>query len=228
LSKQGFDGVLMDCQMPVMDGYDATIKIRQQEKFKDLPVIALTANMMKSDIAKILSVGMNDHIGKPINVNHLFSTMAKWITRNNHNPTEQPKVTKGLEKATPIKNEHFEKTAPATNSEWPDLPGIDIQTGLKTTYNNAKLFRKLLTKFTDNQKNFEKDFYHALKNTDMEESSRLAHTLKGVAGNLGMIELQQTTLLLETACHEQSNDIEEILSGVISQLNSIFEGLKNL
>lgn len=79
LGKENFDAVLMDCQMPVMDGYEATRQIRKQEKFKNLPVIAMTANAMKGDKEKTLSAGMNDHIAKPINPDSMFITMAKWM-----------------------------------------------------------------------------------------------------------------------------------------------------
>jgi signal transduction histidine kinase/CheY-like chemotaxis protein len=79
LAKQEFDGVLMDCQMPIMDGYEATSQIRKQEKLKDLPIIAMTANAMRGDREKVLAVGMNDHIAKPIKPEVMFVTMAKWI-----------------------------------------------------------------------------------------------------------------------------------------------------
>jgi len=75
LSQESFDGVLMDCQMPVMDGYTATTKIRNQEQFKQLAVIAMTANVMSGDREKALSAGMNDLIGKPINVGDMFTTI---------------------------------------------------------------------------------------------------------------------------------------------------------
>jgi len=84
LAKQDFDGVLMDCQMPVMDGYEATRQIRKQEKFKDLPVIAMTANAMKGDREKVLAVGMNDHIPKPFKIDVMFATLAKWIKPGKH------------------------------------------------------------------------------------------------------------------------------------------------
>jgi CheY-like chemotaxis protein len=71
----------MDCQMPVLDGYDTTLRIRDQERHRDLPVIAMTVNAMKGDREKVLSVGMNDHIAKPIKPDALFITMAKWITQ---------------------------------------------------------------------------------------------------------------------------------------------------
>ena len=79
LEDQVFDGVLMDCQMPVMDGYEATQEIRKQEKYQDLPVLAMTANAMVGDREEVLAAGMNDHIAKPFNKEDLFITMAKWI-----------------------------------------------------------------------------------------------------------------------------------------------------
>jgi len=79
LETQKFDGVLMDCQMPVMDGYEATLQIRQRKNLQDLPIIAITANTMKGDREKVLSVGMNDHICKPIHPDTMFITMAKYI-----------------------------------------------------------------------------------------------------------------------------------------------------
>ena len=81
LQSQHFDGVLMDCQMPVMDGYRASRKIRQHARFQDLPVIAMTANAMQGDRDRALAAGMNDHIPKPINVNNMFNVMAKWISK---------------------------------------------------------------------------------------------------------------------------------------------------
>jgi len=83
LADQEFDGVLMDCQMPVMDGYEATRKIRAQEKFKNLPVLAITANAMVGDREKALDAGMNDHIAKPVDPDKMFLTMAKWIPAKN-------------------------------------------------------------------------------------------------------------------------------------------------
>ncbi len=79
LQEKDYDGVLMDIQMPILDGYQATQKIRQQDKFKDLPVIAMSANAMKEDIEKVLAVGMNDHIAKPFEPDIMLLKMAKWI-----------------------------------------------------------------------------------------------------------------------------------------------------
>ncbi len=84
LAKQDFDGVLMDCQMPVMDGYEATRQIRKQKKFKNMPVIAMTANAMKGDREKVLAAGMNDYISKPFKIDDMYTTVAKWIKPGKH------------------------------------------------------------------------------------------------------------------------------------------------
>ncbi len=79
LGQQPFDGVLMDCQMPVMDGYAATRALRQQPQWRELPVIAMTANALVGDRDKVLAAGMNDHIAKPIKVEEMFATLARWV-----------------------------------------------------------------------------------------------------------------------------------------------------
>jgi CheY-like chemotaxis protein len=81
LEREPFDLVLMDCQMPVMDGYEATRALRQQPRWRELPVIAMTANAMVGDREKVLAAGMNDHIAKPIKVDDLFETLARWIRK---------------------------------------------------------------------------------------------------------------------------------------------------
>jgi CheY-like chemotaxis protein len=79
LARERFDAVLMDCQMPVMDGYEATRELRGDPRWRDLPVIAMTANAMVGDREKVLAAGMNDHIAKPINVTEMFATLARWV-----------------------------------------------------------------------------------------------------------------------------------------------------
>jgi len=92
LARQRFDGVLMDCQMPVMDGYEATRALRQQPQWHELPVIAMTANALVGDRDKVLAAGMNDHVAKPINVDELFATLARWIRPPVAAPDELPAI----------------------------------------------------------------------------------------------------------------------------------------
>jgi CheY-like chemotaxis protein len=79
IARQRFDAVLMDCQMPQMDGYEATRLLRLQPLLRELPIIAMTANVMSGDRERALAAGMNDHVAKPINVDDLFATLARWI-----------------------------------------------------------------------------------------------------------------------------------------------------
>ena len=81
LQQHHFDGVLMDCQMPIMDGYAATRALRQLPGLENLPVIAMTANALVGDRDKVLAAGMNDHIAKPIRIDELFATLALWVGR---------------------------------------------------------------------------------------------------------------------------------------------------
>jgi CheY-like chemotaxis protein/HPt (histidine-containing phosphotransfer) domain-containing protein len=79
LGRERFDAVLMDCQMPILDGYAATRELRGDLKWRDLPIIAMTANAMVGDREKVLAAGMNDHIAKPINISEMFATLARWV-----------------------------------------------------------------------------------------------------------------------------------------------------
>lgn len=177
LVNETFDGVLMDCQMPIMDGYTATKLIREELKNLELPVIAMTANVMTGDREKALEAGMNDHIPKPINVSEMFQTMAKWITPAN----PQTQIERNIQ--------------PPPEKDFPALDGIDTRVGLNIAQQNTKLYRKLLGKF--------RATYHGLNeqlsNLDSAEKASLIHTLKGTAGNIGAIKVSKAAIKLEDA-----------------------------
>jgi CheY-like chemotaxis protein len=214
LDKGTFDGVLMDCQMPVMDGYTATRKLRKQEQYKNLPVIAMTANVMSGDRQKVLDAGMNDHIGKPIDVNEMFQTMAKWITPG------EPLAGALLQEAV-VENE--DRVVSMT-----ELPGIDTGAGLAITQGNEKLYHKLLLKFRESQRDFESIFRGALTSDDPHEAERAAHTLKGVAGNIGAKGIQAAAQHLETACREGVEEKSNLLKAVVCELETVITGLDEL
>jgi len=215
LKVNHYDGVLMDCQMPVMDGFVTTRNIRSQEKFSQLPVIAMTANAMKHDVEQVLAVGMNDHIAKPIDPDHMFITMAKWIAPNKSD----------VSKTTLENTEQVQDDSPFSLYE---LEGIDASAGLKSTMNNESLFLRLLSKFNDNQQNFETEIGHFLDTRDFESATKSAHTLKGLAGNLGMIELQHAARELEMACRENADNCFDLSRLVIDKLNIVFASLDKL
>ncbi|KQQ67812.1 diguanylate cyclase [Pseudomonas sp. Leaf127] len=178
-----FDGVLMDCQMPVMDGYTATRRIREQAHFSELPILAMTANAMEGDRERAQACGMNDHISKPLNVDGMFATLAKWI---------HPK---------PSRHKPALSSLAPTLADLPErIEGIDIAAGLSTCMGRRDLYLRLLRKFRDTQTGFPEQFQAALADPDASAASRLAHNLRGTAGNIGAKAVAQAAGALEGAC----------------------------
>jgi two-component system sensor histidine kinase/response regulator len=231
-----FDGVLMDCQMPVMDGYTATREIRKLAQFKNLPIIAMTANAMAGDKEKVIEAGMWDHIAKPLNVGAMFATMAKWFK-----PAAAQTRAKTTENvATPALIESDEgindtkTTNPVANAAVTDpfaaLVGIDVRAGLATTMDNAKLYTRLLIKFRDSQGNFAGLFAAAQQDSDLTAPARAAHTLKGTAGNIGARGVQAAAEALEHACKEQAaaEQIEALLQAALAEIARVMPGLQEI
>ena len=218
-ANPSFDGVLMDCQMPVMDGYRATREIRKNPAFKDLPIIAMTANTMAGDREKVLEAGMWYHIAKPLNVQAMFGTIAKWIKPS---PNAKDTATRVPDQTLPPAD-----LANSASPAFSDLPGVDIQAGLEITMNNPTLYQRMLMKFLDGQRNFEQDFCNALRDSDAEAAVRCAHTLKGNAANIGATGVQQAAGLLEMACGRESSpdEAQGLLNDVMIQLTPIITAL---
>ncbi|GAB6041861.1 transporter substrate-binding domain-containing protein [Endothiovibrio diazotrophicus] len=219
LAREPFDGVLMDCQMPVMDGYTATAEIRRRPEWAELPVIAMTANAMAGDREKVLAAGMNDHIAKPINVNEMFATMARWIT---------PSVEAGVVALAEGEGSASGSGENLAEIGLPELVGIDVEAGLTTAQGNRKLYRKLLRKFRDAQRGFDQTFRAALGDEDPSVAERLAHTLKGVAGNIGARGVQEAAKALEMACRDEGGSVEERLTAVVDALRPVIASLEGL
>jgi len=211
-----FDGVLMDCQMPVMDGYTATREIRRQPQFAKIPIVAMTANAMAGDREKVIDAGMNDHIAKPFNVDEMFATLAKWI--------KPPRKAGGSPDDT-----GGGKPQELGNTPLPPLPGIDVAAGLSTTLNDPKLYRRLLGKFRDSQREFAARFAAARAGSDTTAPMREAHTLKGTAGNIGAKGVQAAAGLLERECEGGSPDrLDELLANTMKELEPVLAGLERL
>jgi two-component system sensor histidine kinase/response regulator len=184
-----YDMVLMDMQMPVMDGVTATLEIRKQERFKDLPVVAMTANAKQSDREHCLAAGMNDHIGKPIEPEDLWKMLLKWIKPRH--PNAAPAVKEAAAQATP-------------DVELPSgIEGLDVSNGLRRVLGKKPLYQAMLLKFVAGQKFIVAEIRKALDGNFWEIAERLTHTLKGVAGNIGATRLQPLAENLETAIKER-------------------------
>lgn len=207
--QQNFDSVLMDCQMPIMDGYTATSKIRTHFNCDQLPIIAMTANVMKSDIEKVYASGMNAHIAKPIDVPAMYKTILSIVK-------SRKAVELSIEK---------EETTSAINI--PALQGIDISFGLRATNNNNKLYRKQLSRFYDRYKDFESSFDEAMRANDTELMTREAHTLKSLAGTIGAKALYSSSHELEQACLGKKA-VHETLTKTLNELNIVLQSLSSL
>ena len=210
LDNHAFDGVLMDCQMPVMDGYMATKKIRQNPKFYELPIIAITANLMSFDKVKIIECGMNDYIGKPLNLAEMFRVMAKWI-KPVHKSSFQPIARNKLL---------------TEDASIPDLPGIDKEIGLKYVDHNPEFYLSMLEKYQDYLFAHKQKLLYAKQRNDLPELSKLAHSLKSTSGTFGACEIQSKAQDLEWFCKEnQIDDIDKNLPILISEIDVVLNGL---
>jgi polar amino acid transport system substrate-binding protein len=160
---------------------------------------------------------MNDHIAKPINVRDMFVTMAKWIT-----PSSAPLT--GAETDAPARRSNDDAEASAALGE---IPGIDIAAGLARAQGNETLYRRLLMRFRESQRDFVNDFREAQRDPHPDAATRCAHTLKGTAGTIGADAVQQAAAALEIACQERLGDqaLEACLDGVAAALGPVLEGL---
>ncbi len=197
ISASDYDAILMDCQMPVMDGFEATKILRAELRYAKLPVIAMTANVMAEDREKCLACGMDDHIGKPINVAQLYTTLARWV---------KPKYSTS-------------ERVPATVSVESDvlaIEGIDVADGLARTMGNTTFYKQLLTRFHRDQSNVPEKIREALNCGDRISAERLAHTLKGVAGQVGASGIEALAAQLESGIARGAE--EEILRQLTQSL----------
>ncbi|MBF0119644.1 MAG: response regulator [Desulfobacterales bacterium] len=209
--QKPFDAVLMDVQMPEMDGYMATKEIRNDpSEIKDIPIIAMTAHAIKSEVDKCINSGMNDYISKPFEPELLFKTLAKWIK----NGEKKIFIEKNKEKLADI---YFPE----------NLPGLDIVGGLKRIGENKHLYVKLLKELQENYQNKADEFRDALERKDFDFIIYSTHTMKGIAGNLGAENLSLASKELESSAkNNQIELIEERIKNFENALNQIFNSLK--
>jgi len=215
-----FDGVLMDCQMPVMDGFEASRAIRANPVLDKLPIIAMTANAMSGDRDKVLAAGMQDHIAKPVNVAEMYATLARWLRPA---PSEAAPAQAAVAAVAAARNGN--QHAPLLV-----LPMVDVRAGMATAMGDEKLYRRLLNKFLDGQQDFVAQFVQSLDGGDATAPERLAHTLKGVAGNIGARSVQAAAQELELACQQHSprDVLERLLASVLVELDPLLAALRAL
>jgi len=207
-TDQGFDCVLMDCQMPVLDGYAATRALRQRPELGKLPIIAMTANNMAGDREEALLAGMNDHIAKPIDPPAMFLTLSRWLPAY-----RAARTTPAVERAAEPQDV--------------SLPGIDVQAGLATCSGKQSLYERLLRRFHTGYGDFIAQFQAIDGQSDPTAERRAAHSLRGAAANIGAAALAGAAAALEEACRTQApaERIAELLDDVRAELDPVRNGL---
>ena len=220
IAEQTFDCVLMDLQMPVMDGFEATRVLRQQPDLNQLPIIAMTANAMASDRQACLGAGMNDHIPKPIDPDLLFQTLAQWL----------PGAAEGAAECSEADNSSALPSSAAGSTALPaHLPGIDLDKALAATGNNPALLRSLLLIFLRDHGGDVDRIRHALADGDHATAQRTAHTLTGIAGSIAAEQLQVSAKNLDQALRSQSQaQYGSLIRALDASLEPVLGGLQRL
>jgi two-component system, sensor histidine kinase and response regulator len=214
-SPDFFDGVLMDIQMPVMDGLTATEILRNNPLFKKIPIIAMTANAMQTDIEQCLSSGMNDHVGKPINVKEFFKKLNHWIQASD------PKIPESYTNVI----DASKSPSTSTTDVIPNIPGLDTKAALIRIGGNKSVYKKVLEKFIHSQTSVPSEIKAALKENNFEQAKLLAHSLKGVSGNIGASSLYKQAEHLE-ALIKQKAVTDTALDKMDSELTQVLMGIK--
>jgi CheY-like chemotaxis protein len=213
-----FDLVLMDMQMPVLDGIAATAAIRALPAHHALPIVAMTANVMATDRQRCLDVGMNDFVAKPIDADQLWGALLRWMPRL--------REAKGGLEAAPVPLVPSDADLP--DEELSPLPwaidGLDATLGLRRCLGKPELYRSLLRQFVDRQGHIGQELQEAIDHAQWDAAQRLAHTLKSVAGNLGAIRLQEKAEVLERSISEhQGTSVDR--AGLLNQITAIDQSM---
>jgi PAS domain S-box-containing protein len=217
-----YDLVLMDMQMPEMDGPEATRIIRALPGWETRPILAMTANAFDDDRRRCEEAGMNDFITKPVDPEVFFTTLLRWL-----------KVTPRATETVPSSRSAMNTTVPAEDAgapDLPELPGIDTAIGLRHLNGNQHLYKRLLRKTRDAYaESFIGDFRQACAANEWTTAVRLAHTFKGLALSLGANTLGQMLARLEQAASNQ--EIDELAAGernVEMELARVLDGLQHI
>ena len=210
-----FDVVFMDLQMPEMDGFTTTKLLRRMPRLQQLPIIAMTAHALVEERQRCLDAGMNDHVSKPIDPDRLLSTLLRWA---------KPRTQEAAKLLEPLVNERA-----SDEVILPEIAGINLGDGLKRVAGNRRLYRDLLGQFAAKQSNAAGQISTALEKGDHALAERIAHTVKGVAGNIGITEVQSVAQKLEKALRDGEINVSPLLiefaSVMGTQVHAIEEAL---
>ncbi|MDM8516854.1 response regulator [Desulfobacterales bacterium HSG16] len=211
-----YDAVIMDIEMPEMGGYEATRIIRNIPWCKNLPVIAMTAHAMKGDREKCMDAGMNEYTTKPIDEQHLYAILCKWIKPGKRDILED-KVTR--QKIIPEMPSNFLSV----------LPCINLEAAAKRLRYNEKLIRRILQSFLEKYGQAADDFRKLLDEGRIRDAQRLIHSIKGISGNLCADDLFLASQELDAALkQEKAENIQTLTEAFEQKLTTLITSLKSL
>ncbi|MBF0337432.1 MAG: response regulator, partial [Nitrospirae bacterium] len=218
VNQRTYDLVFMDVQMPVMGGYEATTLIRENERLKDLPIIAMTAHAISGTRDACITAGMNDYVSKPVEPEAVYRAMLRWLkptmrqlSRQTTDTPQQPQIQ--------VDDVDFPET----------LPGIDIASALVRLNGNKRFFKELLMDFAEMYASITQEIQAEIHKGDIPKAQRLAHTIKGTAGNLSANGIYATAGELEKAIRDGSEArYVGLLSKFDAALQQVLESLKVL
>jgi signal transduction histidine kinase/DNA-binding response OmpR family regulator len=224
-----YELVMMDMQMPVMDGIAATKAIRSNPQFKTLPIIAMTANVMATDREKCFEAGMNDHVSKPIDPDELFAALMRWIKTPPRSASEEvsaipPANAKAAAMVSASSASQAAATATFADTNI-EIAGIDTKSALRRTGGNRKRYEALLQKLAGQSMGGLTEIRVALSAGDRQTAARAAHSLKGAAANLGATALAEAAAKAEAAIQAGQN-VEESLQSLESSFSNTVAAIR--
>ncbi|MET0323414.1 MAG: response regulator, partial [Duganella sp.] len=217
-----FDAVLMDIQMPEMDGYEATALIRARHPATQLPVIAMTAHAVAGFRENSLAMGMNDYVTKPIEPERLFAVLANWI-----GPLADDRRQAAPAPVTGTEPPPAAELTPAPGSSLPPaagltpVPGIDTGAALARLGGNRRLLTVLLDKFVEEFAATPQQLQDALDAGQVERAALLVHKVKGAAGNLSMGQLHGAADVLERVLRSAPAERDASLAGFTAAFETV-------
>ena len=225
IERKHYDVVLMDMQMPIMDGETATRQLRADPRYANLPIIAMTANAMEADRQRCFAAGMNDHVAKPIEPAALWAALGRWIR-------PRPGLGAPPTGAPPLVVARGSLVAPAPlrapSVTLPSMAGLDTILGLQRALGKPVLYGEMLRRFAAGQAHILNDLQQALAAGDVDLAERLAHTLRSVAANIGAQAVSDRAQALEGALrsHQTADTHAALLVELGSALLPVLVGLQ--
>ena len=221
VAENQYDIVLMDMQMPVMDGLDATRELRKDALSLELPIVAMTAAALETDRQRCLEAGMNDHLAKPIDPDDLFAMLLQWI------PPGEREMPEPVELPAAAAVDEQPRAEPAADPLL-SIEGLDVEVGVKRVMGKRDFYEKLVRQFVQGEEAESVATARAqLAAGERGAAERTAHSLKGVAGTIGAGELQARAQGLETAVKEGTADVDTLLESVEEELTRLVVAIRD-